>query len=138
MFHACPCGGRITDKVCDRCGPTNTNKKRGTTAERGYDSQWNRFSANYRAKHPCCVCCEAMGIVNATRGRDGTRVDHIVPLELAPHRKTDPTNINVICATCDATYKIPIEKRYWPDGERIKREWLSLLESMKDKAAATL
>lgn len=129
MFRACPCGGRIENKVCDRCGPKNKDRRK-TASERGYDSEWRRFSLNYRRKYPLCVCCLAQGIVNGERGRTGTRVDHIVPLSMAPELKYAPSNLNTICESCDSTYKRPIEDK-WSTADEIRREWIDLLNGMR-------
>jgi 5-methylcytosine-specific restriction endonuclease McrA len=43
-----------------------------------------------------CVRCGAyVGDLGAAR------VDHIVPVTMAPHRRLDPTNLRTLCAICD-------------------------------------
>lgn len=47
---------------------------RGSFRERGYSSLWDRSSRIYRAAHPLCVGCQAIGVVKATE-----LVDHVIP-----------------------------------------------------------
>lgn len=44
--------------------------RRGNTAQRGYDSRWQRFREWYLARHPLCEHC----------GDLATDIDHITPL----------------------------------------------------------
>lgn len=43
-----------------------------------------------------CLCC-------GRSARDGAvlRVDHVEPISKAPHRKADPTNLQVLCNDCN-------------------------------------
>jgi 5-methylcytosine-specific restriction endonuclease McrA len=43
-----------------------------------------------------CVRCGAY--VGAT---GASRIDHIEPVTIAPHRRLDPTNLRTLCAICD-------------------------------------
>lgn len=53
------------------------DERRGTAAERGYDSKWARVRGFYLRKHPLCVYCRRDGRVVAANV-----VDHIVPHRL--------------------------------------------------------
>lgn len=64
------------------------------TAE--YDSRWRKFSAEYRKQNPFCVECLRVGAYNSQH----LHVDHIIPLELAPQRKYDVSNVQVLCRSC--------------------------------------
>ena len=68
---------------------------RASAAERGYDTEWNRFAAQYRYDNPLCVLCYAKGIT-----RIAEAVDHIIKLTLAPHRKYDLSNLQALCREC--------------------------------------
>lgn len=50
-------------------------ERRGTSAERGYDSKWRSASEGYRAKYPWCAYCWLQG-----RGRVANELtDHLYP-----------------------------------------------------------
>lgn len=53
------------------------DERRGTAAERGYDSKWAKARAFYLRKHPLCVYCQRDKRVVAA-----TVVDHITPHRL--------------------------------------------------------
>lgn len=48
--------------------------ERGTSAQRGYGSRWQKARLTYLRKHPLCVMCAKRGIV-----MPATVVDHIIP-----------------------------------------------------------
>lgn len=50
------------------------DRRRGSASERGYDHRWSKASAGYRASHPLCVGCVAVGRVTAAEV-----VDHVMP-----------------------------------------------------------
>jgi 5-methylcytosine-specific restriction protein A len=50
------------------------DQARGTAAERGYDSKWQRARVTFLAQHPLCIMCEREQRVAAA-----TVVDHIIP-----------------------------------------------------------
>jgi 5-methylcytosine-specific restriction enzyme A len=58
-----------------------TDKARGTTAQRGYDAQWHKLRRAFLAEHPYCEC-------DTCKGQDGRElsqvVDHIHPIEDRP------------------------------------------------------
>ena len=68
----------------DSDGPTRVERERerkrmfdrgrGTAAERGYDSRWQKARIGFLAKHPLCAECEKAGAIVPA-----TVVDHIVP-----------------------------------------------------------
>lgn len=53
------------------------DERRGTAAERGYDSRWAKARAGYLRKHPLCVYCQRENRVTAA-----SVVDHKVPHKL--------------------------------------------------------
>ena len=84
------------------------DRYRGTSAERGYDTRWSKFSRQFRLRHPFCgdrphglpptgdSVCQRDGIEMAA-----ALVDHIVPIT-GPNdaRKYDDTNLASLCAVC--------------------------------------
>jgi 5-methylcytosine-specific restriction protein A len=52
---------------------TNDTARRGTAAQRGYDSAWTKARGHYLRVHPLCVHCKRDGRVVAA-----TVVDHII------------------------------------------------------------
>jgi len=56
--------------------------------ERGYDTQWTKFSQWYKRKNPICVKC----------GRVAYIVHHIVPLPRG--QKYDLDNLQSLCRPC--------------------------------------
>lgn len=81
---------------------------RGTAAERGYDSHWQRTSAGFRRKHPLCVCCEANGRVTAT-----ALVDHIIPHKGDKQLFWDRANWQALCWPCHRTIKALLEAQFY-------------------------
>lgn len=77
---------------------------RGSSRSRGYTATWDRFSYNYRRRHPFCAECERRGRVVPA---DVT--DHIVPLEDGGP-KFDVENLNPLCHACHNTVKREIEE----------------------------
>lgn len=56
-----------------------SDEKRGSSAERGYDSRWRKAREGYLSSHPLCECdeCTANGLI-----KPATVVDHIIPHRL--------------------------------------------------------
>lgn len=48
--------------------------RRGSSAQRGYGSRWQKARSTYLVAHPLCVMCQKEGRIVAA-----TRVDHIKP-----------------------------------------------------------
>jgi 5-methylcytosine-specific restriction protein A len=68
--------------------------ERGSSRERGYDTQWDKVRRAHLAAHPLCVQCKAEGRVNASN----VEVDHIVPFRgLADPLRLDPANLQTLC-----------------------------------------
>lgn len=80
----CPVHGMLRSRRYERT--------RESSPRRGYDARWNAFAAAYRRRHPLCRWCAERGEVVVTQ-----QVDHIVPLELAAHRKFDEDNLQPLC-----------------------------------------
>lgn len=51
-----------------------SDARRGSARERGYDTAWDKAANGFKRSHPLCLGCEAVGRLKAA-----TLVDHIVP-----------------------------------------------------------
>lgn len=71
------------------------DQRRGTAAERGYGSRWQKARVGYLCSHPLCRACEAEGRVTAA-----VHVDHIVPHKGDPSLFWDSDNWQPLCARC--------------------------------------
>lgn len=102
-------------RPCLRCGKATTNanrycdahkhiaeererkarkaadERRGTAAQRGYDSRWRKAREGYLRSHPLCAECERQGRVTPA-----TVVHHI------DHNQwnNDPSNYEALCREC--------------------------------------
>lgn len=114
-----PYCGQLVDKpgYCDKHQKATRqaeDQRRGTAAERGYDSAWSRARVAYLRKHPLCVYCEREHRLTAA-----TVVDHIIEHKLkdaidsgdeariarARHLFWDSTNWQSLCAHCHNSRK---------------------------------
>lgn len=66
----------------DRC--------RGSSRERGYDHNWERFRKMYLARHPVCNDC----------GRLATEVHHVAKVKDRPDLKLVEANCMGLCKPC--------------------------------------
>lgn len=73
----------------------NWEQRRGTTTQRGYDGAWQRLRRMVLADEPLCRHCAA-----ADRITIATEVDHIVPLDSAPHLRLERSNLQPLCHPC--------------------------------------
>lgn len=82
--HVPGCGGRADATGCCERHPREpwkrrpderkqSDQRRGTSGQRGYDSRWQKARRTYLSHHPLCVECEALGRVAAA-----TVVHHVV------------------------------------------------------------
>lgn len=72
------------------------DNERGTSASRGYNYRWQKYSAQYRVNNPLCVMCLKVGKLIPAQC-----VDHIIAVE----SKDDPlfwdaSNHQSLCNTC--------------------------------------
>jgi 5-methylcytosine-specific restriction enzyme A len=96
-----------------------SDERRGTAAERGYDSKWARARVFYLRKHPLCVYCQRAGRTTAANV-----VDHIIEHKLkdaidsgdearitkAKALFWDSGNWQSLCAPCHNSVKQAEEK----------------------------
>ncbi|MCK9504657.1 MAG: HNH endonuclease [Porticoccaceae bacterium] len=81
------------------------DKRRGTSAQRGYGYRWQKARAAYLAKHPLCINHESKGqVVTATV------VDHVKPHKNDMKLFWDSSNWQPLCKECHDSYKQRLEK----------------------------
>ena len=56
------------------------DKRRGSSAVRGYDHKWRKASKAFKARNPLCAICYKKGILSPVDGRKGV-VDHSVHIK---------------------------------------------------------
>lgn len=83
-----------------------SDKRRGSARDRGYDSRWDKASASHRRAHPLCEYCGLVDQVTAA-----TLIDH-----LYPHRQYDGVFWRKewwvsSCDDCHNGYKQALERR---------------------------
>ena len=116
-------------KYCSTCQPIiDANKKvqgqiydtrRGKTAARGYDAQWNKIRIQAKAEGMwVCQCdrCKAMGRIKAVTKSDP--VHHIKPVDKYPGLRLELSNLvsmTRVCHECEENRKID---RDWEDWQR--------------------
>jgi 5-methylcytosine-specific restriction endonuclease McrA len=66
---------------------------RPSASVRGYDHAWAKLSNHHRTRvEPLCRVCAGAGEM----------VHHVEPVDVAPHRRLDPTNLATLCNRCHA------------------------------------
>ncbi|MFP4539300.1 MAG: AAA family ATPase, partial [Dichotomicrobium sp.] len=71
------------------------DKRRGSSAERGYGAKWRRAREAFLARNPLCVRCLDHDVVAASEA-----VDHIVPHRGDMRLFWDRKNWQALCITC--------------------------------------
>lgn len=68
------------------------DRRRGTAAERGYDTAWRKVRDQHLREEPLCQMCMEAGRVTAA-----TVVDHIVSIADRPDLRLDRSNLRSLC-----------------------------------------
>jgi phage terminase large subunit-like protein/5-methylcytosine-specific restriction endonuclease McrA len=93
----------LPDRLKPLHAPRKTEKARefdlyrGTSASRGYDRKWTKVRNAYIADHPLCEVCSRPDFPVLAE-----LVHHIVPVDQAPDRLLDETNLQAVCRDCHA------------------------------------
>lgn len=79
---------------CAEHADRESDRMRGTAAERGYDGRWREARANFLTLNPLCKECLKEG-----RAEPATRVDHIIPHRGDKRLFWDRSNWQGLCET---------------------------------------
>lgn len=105
------CGGFAEYRGrCHKCNAKDA-EFRGTTAERGYDSTWQKLRRMKLARNPLCemgIKCE-----NKIPDNAATEVDHIIPIRKRPDLRLVMENLQALCRSCHS-FKTNLESG-WHD-----------------------
>lgn len=80
---------------CSTMKAASTNDYRKSTHERGYGSDWQALSIEYRRCNPLCEICLADGRTEAV-----AEVHHIVPIAVDPSLRLEWSNLMSVCREC--------------------------------------
>ena len=86
-------GGRCPE--CRAAARRNSDKRRGTSAQRGYDARWQRTRTHYLRDHPTCECDDCLPLPPAQRP-PADDVHHRDGLGPNGPRGHDPTNLQAM------------------------------------------
>lgn len=96
------CPSLTETKYCEQHRPTDVHKrydeKRGTAAERGYDTRWRKARLGFLKKHPLCVHCQEKGRLTPSKV-----VDHIIPHKGNKELFWQRRNWQALCLSCHST-----------------------------------
>lgn len=102
------CPNLTTERYCEvhkKEYRQQQDRERGTAAQRGYGSRWQKARLRYLRQHPLCVKCMEEG-----RLTPATVVDHIQPHKGDPVLFWDESNWQALCKPCHD------RKTAWEDG----------------------
>lgn len=90
------CGSLVSSGYCEKHARPAVNKayerERGSSAQRGYGSRWQKARVTYLRGNPLCVHCQKEGVVSAA-----TVVDHIIPHKGSQKLFWDKGNWQALC-----------------------------------------
>jgi len=80
------------------------DERRGTSAQRGYGSRWQRYSRLFLRAHPICA--------TEGCGRPSEHTDHEIPV-CGPHDPLfwDESNHQALCQSCHSRKTISVDRR---------------------------
>lgn len=93
------CGQPTITSPCPACTPSRPRylypraNHTKSAAARGYDHHWRKLRDRALKRQPWCAHC------GTTEDLTG---DHHVPLREDPTRRLDPTNVVILCRTCNS------------------------------------
>lgn len=84
------CGNLTTGRFCPQHTTYRGADHRPDARARGYDWNWKKLRDRFIRKNPLCARCV----------KRGDLVDHVVPVDVAPERRLDETNLQTLCRSC--------------------------------------
>ncbi len=95
------CRALVHERYCDahqKAFRKRQDERRGSSAERGYDTTWRRLRLSFLAQHPLCECedCDA----GRKRLTPANVVDHIVSIEERPELRLEWSNLRAMAKAC--------------------------------------
>lgn len=87
------CPHLTTGRLCEAhetARRKTTDKARGSSSSRGYDSSWRRTRGRYLQLHPTCESCSSS---------TATEVDHIIPMSSGGDKHSH-SNLQALCKSC--------------------------------------
>lgn len=83
------------------------DQRRGSARERGYTTAWDKAAAGFKARHPLCLGCDAVGRVTAAE-----LVDHVEPHRGDQAKFWDRGNWQSACGWHHAVVKQKLEAAF--------------------------
>ncbi len=108
-FRGCP--NLTTERYCAehlRLARAISDRKRGTTKERGYDGDWERLALQRRELdgYLCQTCLQDQRLTASKL------VDHIYPIHIRPDWRLEIANTQVLCRDCHTRKTSADNQRY--------------------------
>jgi 5-methylcytosine-specific restriction protein A len=111
------CGRIVRGRFCQehrRAYRRAAGAGRATSAQRGYDARWRRLRRWYIQQQPLCEDCLEENMVNVQY----LEVDHIVPIDIRPDLRLEPTNLRTRCRMHHRQKTLQDMKRYGTGARR--------------------
>jgi len=97
------CTALTHERYCEQHTVEQPRRKdwRKSARDRGYDTQWKKFSTNYKVQHPLCALCELEGRIT-----EATEVHHVIPINPARGGgAVFPDNADLLLPMCHSCHK---------------------------------
>ena len=109
-FRGCP--NLTTERYCAehlRLARAISDRKRGTTKERGYDGDWELVAEQRRSlDYGLCQMC----LTEDERLTPSRLVDHVYPIHIRPDWRLEILNTQVLCRPCHTRKTSADNQRY--------------------------
>lgn len=114
------CRRIVQDTYCDehrKQRHQDYDRRRGSSAERGYGHRWRKYRAWFIREHPLCITCREQGV-----REPANVVDHITPVTGADDPLFwDTDNHQPMCDRCHNTKRATEDKETWKDRRNVTR-----------------